>query len=70
MTAFSPEAQQQWDQIPDSAKQNVLANVWCVQCRKGVSIVNLTGSVEGTTLILRGNCASCGHAVARVVEGQ
>ena len=70
MNGFSSEAQERWAQIPDSSKQKILATVWCVQCCQGVSIINITGTIEGTTLILRGNCVSCDHAVARVLEGQ
>jgi hypothetical protein len=70
MNDFSSEAQERWAQSPDSSKQKILATVWCAQCRMSVSIVNLTGSVEGDSLVLRGNCGYCGHTVARVLEGQ
>ena len=46
----------------------ILNNVWCVRCRKGSSIGNLTGKIESGMLVLRGICTKCGGDVARVIE--
>jgi hypothetical protein len=66
---FSPAAQQFWNKIPDESKQEILANVFGVQCRDSVAIIDVSGVLEGRSLILRGSCAKCGHEVARVLEG-
>jgi len=67
-SSFSPEAQQRWDNVSDSVKQKIRANVWCVACRQPMTMINMTGTAEETTLVLRGHCGSCGHTVARVLE--
>lgn len=68
--SFSSETQQRWAQIPWLTQQRVLTQVWCVACRQSTIMTQVTGTVVGTTLVLRGNCDSCGHAVARVLEDQ
>ena len=55
--------------IPVDARAKLLANVYCGHCRGGVSIVNVTGIVKRGDLLLKGNCATCAHEVARLVEG-
>ena len=50
-------------------KKEILANVYCSHCRGSIKIVNYTGSINNGDLLLKGNCANCGHEVARLVEG-
>jgi hypothetical protein len=64
------EAQQFWNKISNQTKQKILANVWCTRCCVGVAMIGIAGTVEDESLVLRGHCASCGHLVARVLEGQ
>jgi len=66
---FLPEAQQFWDKISNQTKQKILANVWCTRCGVGVAMIRITGTIQGESLVLHGHCASCGHLVARVLEG-
>lgn len=65
---FSPQAQLFWNGVSDFGKQKILTCVWCVDCRHTITMINFDGTVEGTTLVLRGKCGSCSHAVVRVVE--
>jgi hypothetical protein len=65
---LSDQASKLWNAIPTDAKKKLLANVFCGHCRGAVSIVNVTGTVKGGDLVLNGNCAVCGHDVARHVE--
>ena len=58
--------------LPDfsrPARQRLLANVWCGQCRHEVTITNFTGTIKGGDLLLLGKCAECHGDVARVIEG-
>ena len=63
------QASKFWEAIPSRARAQLLANVFCVQCRGAVSIVNASGTLKRGNLILEGRCAKCGHEVARLVEG-
>ena len=49
-------------------KRQLLAKVWCSQCRHAVTIKNFTGAVNAGDLLLVGKCAECHGDVARLVE--
>ena len=53
---------------PEDKKQIILNNVYCGQCRSGVTIINASGFTEGSSLVLQGFCGVCGGNVARVIE--
>ena len=57
-----------WASVPDYGKQLILSKVWCCRCRRGVAIVDYTGSIIGGDLLLSGKCSECQGDVARVVE--
>jgi len=65
---FTPDAQELWDAILPEHKTLLLNKVWCPECRKATTMINISGTVQGKTLVLRGNCKRCSHKVARVVE--
>jgi hypothetical protein len=66
--SFSPAAAILWSVIPREARERILANVYCVKCRRSVTMVNFTGEEQNGDVILRGACANCGHDVVRVLE--
>ena len=66
---FSPKAAKIWEEIPVEFHEEVLDNVFCSHCRDSVRMIDYSGSVVGGDLLLKGNCAICGHKVARLVEG-
>jgi len=57
-----------WSSIPKAARERILANVFCVECRASVPITNFSGEERNGDVCLKGSCAKCGHEVARVVE--
>ncbi len=65
---FTPKAAMLWATIPKEARERILANVFCGNCRASVTITNFTGKEAKGDLILRGVCAQCGQEVVRVVE--
>jgi ATP diphosphatase len=65
---FSPQAKIVWENLPEKTKQIILNNVHCGQCRACVTMVGVSGFIEGSSLVLRGHCAFCEGKVARVVE--
>jgi hypothetical protein len=65
---FSPVAAVLWGVIPREARERILANVFCVKCRRCVTMVNFMGEELNGDVILRGACANCGHDVVRVLE--
>lgn len=67
---FTPQAQKRWAEIPTTAQKRILQNVWCSECRDGVTIVLETANMERGDVILRGKCKTCGGEVCRVVEGE
>ena len=68
--SFTPKAKKIWEAIAGDIQVKILNNVWCVHCRKGSSIGNLTGKIESGMLVLRGTCTKCGGDVARVIENE
>ena len=66
---FTKQASRFWNGMPEDVRAKILANVYCGHCRGAVSIVNVTGTVKGGNLVLKGSCAQCGQDVARLVEG-
>ena len=48
--------------------KSLLKIVFCQNCRGSVEIVKFTGEERDGNLVVKGSCAKCGHAVARVVE--
>ena len=69
LSMASSKATKLWAAVPEKSRDLILANVYCSQCRGGVRITNIRCKVAGGDLALNGNCAVCGNAVARVVEG-
>ena len=65
---FTMRAAVLWATIPKEARARVLKNVFCVKCGGSVEIINFTGEECNGNLVLKGSCAKCGQAVARVVE--
>lgn len=66
---FTPQAAAFWANIDMQHRALILANIFCVQCRCAVEIVDYSGSIVSDDLLLKGKCAKCGHDVARLVEG-
>ncbi len=69
LSMASSKAAKLWAAVPVKSRDLLLANVYCSRCRGGVRITSISGKVVGGDLVLNGNCAVCGNAVARVVEG-
>jgi len=67
---FTPEARDFWAKIPTQYQKLILSNVYCTQCCGMVNILDYSGALpdDGGDLLLKGKCAKCGHAVARLVE--
>jgi len=55
--------------IPADKRSLLLGNVWCPDCSKPVTICDFAMEKAGKDIVLRGFCATCGHKVARVIEG-
>jgi hypothetical protein len=67
-TSSSVKAEILWGTIPAWAKDKILKNVFCVQCRTSVEIVDYIKKERRGDLILKGRCAVCGYEVVHVVE--
>lgn len=65
----SKEALKIWLALPASDRSKILSNVWCPDCRGGVTICDYSAEFDGGVVVLRGFCSTCGHKVARVLEG-
>ena len=65
---FTPPAAKLWDAIPAHTCKELLANVWCGKCSRGVTIRNFSGTVKDGDLLLVGICSECHGDVARLVE--
>jgi hypothetical protein len=66
---FTAPAREHWEQVPEEAKVQILAAVWCAHCRRPTTIVDYAGRVQKGDLLVEGHCAVCGGRVARLLEG-
>lgn len=67
---FTTEAKAVWGAIPSLVKDKILQNIWCSQCKSVATISGFTGQIVDGNLVLKGQCTKCGHAVARLIEGE
>ena len=49
-------------------KELILKNVWCGQCASTCTISAPVATIVGRSIVLNGNCATCGEKVARYIE--
>lgn len=56
-----------WMSLPVDTRRLLLSNVWCVECRKAVTIVDYHAELKGV-VVLEGFCGTCGRKVARVID--
>jgi len=63
----SDQALTLWQTIPADTRRMLLSNVWCVECRKSVTIVDYHAELAGV-VVLHGFCGTCGYKVARVID--
>ena len=61
------EALKLWMGLPADIRRMLLSNVWCVECRKAVTIVDYHAQLHGV-VVLQGFCGTCGHKVAQVID--
>lgn len=61
-------AQKAWLEIPKQFRERLSRNVYCSGCRDTCTIVDYTITMEQKQLVLEGQCKSCGHDVARVID--
>jgi hypothetical protein len=66
----SNAALKRWAAIPADKRRLLLDNVWCPDCPAPVTICDFSAEVAGRDVVLKGFCATCGHKVARVIEGE
>ncbi len=65
---FTLKAAVLWGTVPAWAKEKVLKNCFCRECRKTVEMVEFKGQEIKGDLVLTGRCANCGGKVVRVLE--
>ena len=66
---MAKEALRVWLDLPADVRSKILSNVWCGQCATAVTICDYSTDFDGGVVVLRGFCSTCGHKVARVLEG-
>lgn len=66
---MAKEALKLWMDLPADVRSKILNNVWCPDCTTAVTICDYNAEFNGGVVVLRGFCATCGHKVARVLEG-
>lgn len=57
-----------WEKIPGDVRIKLLNNAWCGQCRQACSIADAYLEMAKDSLIIKGNCVTCGAEVARLHE--
>ncbi len=66
---MAKEALKIWLALPAGDRSKILSNVWCPDCSGAVTICDYNADFDGGVVVLRGFCGTCGHKVARVLEG-
>jgi hypothetical protein len=66
---MSKEALKLWMELPSDTRSKILSNVWCPDCRNIVTMCDYSAGFAGGYMVLRGFCGTCGHKIARVLEG-
>lgn len=61
-------AMKEWLAIPESFRKRLISNVYCAKCKGETTIVNFSVVPDKLGVVLQGNCKTCDHAVARVIE--
>lgn len=64
--SLSPK--QKWEAIPQDFRGKIIQNVWCINCRDVVTIVDYRVYSAAPDIVLRGRCGTCNRDVVRVVE--
>ena len=67
---FTLDARRIWEAIPLRQKAQILFIAWCGYCGKTTTILRYSGSMEGSNLVLEGECERCSAKVARVIENE
>ncbi len=65
---ISYAAMKTWLEIPEFTRNKIIHNVWCGKCLNAAIIRDDTVHTERSGILLKGNCMTCGHEVARLVE--
>ena len=65
---ISYAAMKMWLEIPELTRNKIIDNVWCGKCLNAAAIRDYTVHAESFGILLKGNCMTCGHQVARLVE--
>ena len=65
----SNEALRIWMVLSLDVRRKILSNVWCGQCRTAVTMCDYSVTIKNGVVVLNGFCSTCGHKVARALEG-
>ena len=65
---LTPQACKLWDRVPAHIRPELLANVFCGDCRGETTIVNFQGKLKQGMLVLEGSCQRCFSSMARVID--
>jgi hypothetical protein len=68
LPSFTASAKKRWDQMPEETREAILKNVWCANCRTGVSMRLRAGTISSHCLMLHGICEQCSGEVIRMIE--
>jgi len=66
---MAKEALKIWMELPADSRSKIMSDVWCGQCRTAVTICDYSTDFDRGVVVLRGFCGTCGHKVARFLEG-
>lgn len=64
----SLRAERRWRSIPADVKQQILACVWCTNCRSGQPIKDWKLCENDDAVLIEGRCAVCGGECVRLLE--
>ena len=64
---FTLDARRICEAVAPRQEAQILDNVWCGYCGETITIVRYSGRMEGSNLVLEGECERCSTKVARVI---
>ncbi|PLR96952.1 hypothetical protein CVD19_09705 [Bacillus sp. T33-2] len=65
---YSFSANKKWLAIPEDFRRQLVRNVFCASCLGVVQVEKYTITDSPHGIVLHGQCKTCGHPVARVVD--
>jgi len=67
---FTPDALNRFHEIPKYMMKQIIESVFCPECGAGTTIIDFSGKMINSDLILTGRCKKCWGEIERLVSSK